>query len=64
MVSGLSNIRGVSERTRNLGADEDGEDEKRIVEGCAHIFWMVGLISDRAIDAACASGNICGHEVI
>lgn len=56
--------RGVSELTRNLGADEDGEDEKRIVEGWAHVFWTVGLKSDGAVDAACPSGGICGHEVI
>lgn len=56
--------RGVSERTRNLGADEDGEDEKRIVESRAHVFWTVGLKSDRAVDAARPGGDICGHEVI
>lgn len=54
----------IREPTRNLGADEKGEDEERIIEGYAHVFWAVGLKSDGGVDAACPSNDICSHEVI
>ena len=52
------------EPTRNFSAEEDGKDEKRIIEGYAHVFWAVGLESNGGIDTAGASCDICRHEVI
>ena len=52
------------EPTGSLSADEESEDEERIIKGCAHVFWAVGLKSDGGVDAACPSSNICSHEVI
>lgn len=52
------------EPTRNFSADKDGKDEKRIIEGYAHVFWAVGLESDGGVDAACPSSDICSHEII
>lgn len=65
MISNSPNIRRRDlEPTRNLSADEEGEDEERIVEGYADVFWVVGLKSDGGVNAACPSSHICGYEII